>query len=147
MNEALPIILILVSLSFWGGLLYIWIKGRSVESWPSTTGKVIKSYVKEELDHDPENGSMLMYSPHIEYEYIVDSVRYIDSRVGLVEGASSWKAPAERKVNLFPDGLDVEVYYNPNKPEESYLERGVSVFSYITLSVLATISSLWAIYV
>ena len=45
------------------------------------------------------------------------------------------KKAAERKIRVYPRGIQVNVYYKPNDPKKAVLERGVTARSFFLLLV------------
>ncbi len=96
-------------------LLYKLIK---IFFYKKTTGKIIKSQVKK-----VENQiSYEAYYPDIEYEYIVNGKRYKSSKIFLTNIESDYKT-IKKLVEKYPEGKEIDIYYNPFKPEESILKR------------------------
>lgn len=105
-----------------------------ISSWPSVKGEILSS--------DVIGGRA--FRPDIKYEYYVDSTRY--------EGSSYLNIPgfggrmnrldaAEKLVELYPPGMEITVYYNPQQPGEStlnphpryshYMKLGTSIILFI----------------
>ena len=69
---------------------------------------------------------MLEEFPMVVYEYEVDGTKYISNRVrvqdasGPTMGGSLYAKPLLKR---YPEGATVTVYYNPQNPRESALER------------------------
>lgn len=89
-------------------------------SWPSTTGKVLKSRV------EVSGGDYTSVSPRVVYEYEVSGTTYQNGhiRAGDRVLGSGWSSrDAYSTVDRYPEGARVTVYYNPANPAESALER------------------------
>jgi hypothetical protein len=96
-------------------------KAEASEGWPTVTGVVTHSEVAR--DHDPDG---TMYSPDVEYEYTVDGEDYVGNTITVGAKVSTNVASgAQKKVNEYPEGREVEVHYDPDEPAESCLEPGV----------------------
>ena len=85
------------------------------QSWLSATGKIIKSRV------EVLGGEYTSVSPKIIYEYRVGANEYTGNQIQVfgIDGNES----AYDLVDRYPEGLEVTVYYNPDDPAESTLER------------------------
>lgn len=121
-----PALWIVLSLSLGVGLTVGMIKGlvreRQALSWPSTTGKVVQwHFDKEDSDWT------------IIYEYQVESQLYRSSRIGIMGVSVNG---SER--DLWPEGRELRVYYDPAEPSFAMLRRGESssVFLLVPLILL-----------
>ncbi len=70
------------------------------------------------------------YSAEILYDYKVDGETYSSNRVGYGDYGSSNPSGARKVVNKYPEGLELEVFYMPDKPDESVLEVGIQKRTY-----------------
>jgi hypothetical protein len=137
MNTNTLTLLIVVGLAvlFIGiGLLLIFLyrrnQKRASESllWPETSGTVVHSAVSAEVsvfDNDEiQNQRQQMYSADIRYTYLIDGVEYTTKRISFA-GKSSYSKQqrAEEIIAKYPQGASVRVFYNPEKNQESVLER------------------------
>ncbi|MHC5003106.1 MAG: DUF3592 domain-containing protein [Planctomycetota bacterium] len=101
-----------------------WRNGQRVVkalAWPTTTGRIVASHVVQER-HGGSGGAT--YAAHIEYEYEVDG-RPLRSRRICVGGElnTSFKSRAENRCAMYPTGAEVDVFYDPERPEHACLER------------------------
>jgi hypothetical protein len=89
-------------------------------SWPSTTGKVLKSRV------EVSGGDHTSVSPRVVYEYEVSGKTYQNDHIRAGDRflGRGWSSrDAYSAVDRYPEGASVTVYYNPANPAESALER------------------------
>lgn len=98
----------------------------SSENWAETNGKVISSYAKLEAKKG--------YRPNIIYRYKVNGKTYEND----VLGYGIYYIPfinnqrkAQEKAQQYPQDSTVRVYYNPDNPELSCLEKGGSSLGYL----------------
>lgn len=117
-----------VPVAILGGVLY-WLSKRKGSakaanqaslSWPSTTGKVLKSRV------EVSGGDYTSVSPRVIYEYEVGGVSYQNDRLRAGDRfmRTGTSQDAYSTVDRYPEGKTVTVYYNnPANPAESALER------------------------
>lgn len=90
---------------------------QAARTWPSTSGKVIKSRV------EVSGGDHTSVSPHVEYEYEVAGYKYQASQLKAGWGSThSNYGRAYDVVDHYPEGAEVRVYYNPLNPAEAALE-------------------------
>src|SRR5687767_10064048 len=94
--------------------------------WATTTGKMVTSKVREERKaRGGTNNNRYVYHADINYEYQVDGKRYTGTRaVQTSLGGANFRRSVETFVKQHPKGADVQVYYNPANPAESFLEKG-----------------------
>ncbi len=98
----------------------------AMQTWQSAPGAVINAEIysytqwKEGVQHR-------YYAPRVTYRYTVNGRQYEGDRVNLA-AESAWNRPglAERKLQKYPVGATVTVYYNPKAPGESALERYIT---------------------
>ena len=91
----------------------------AAQNWSSTTGKVITSRV------EVTGGDHTTVSPHIVYQYNVYSNEYSNSqiKVGDTFISSYTSRQSYDTVDKYPVGAEVTVYYDPENPQQSALER------------------------
>lgn len=89
-------------------------------SWPATEGRITRSRLEVRAG---DKGSSL--TADVEYEYDLDGRTLVGSRVWIGDGYSSSPGTEHRDaVNRYPVGREVQVYYEPEDPDESVLEPG-----------------------
>ena len=88
-------------------------------NWASTTGKVVTSRV------EVSGGDHTTVSPHIVFQYAVYGMEYSNSQIkaGDVHMSTYSSRSAYDIVDKYPVGAAVTVYYDPEHPEQSALER------------------------
>jgi hypothetical protein len=102
-----------------------WMKKQAdSKNWPSASGTITFSGWRESQDQD---GHIRTTSyPDIRYEYVVSERTYKNDQVGF------WNIPLNRGgsggiardiVRKYNKGDSVEVFYNPNDPKDSVLDR------------------------
>jgi hypothetical protein len=95
-------------------------------NWATTTGKMLTSKVREERHaRGGTTNNRYSYHPDIKYEYEVDGKQYTGTRaVQIPLGGSNFRRPVEAFVKQHQKGADVQVFYDPANPAESFLEKG-----------------------
>lgn len=117
-------VLVLVAVLFF---VIAWFQGRGARSaaqWSTTQGEVMEATVVQYLHHTNEGGSMTAYRPNIIYGYRVNGRDYVSQRLNFnTTMHSSIKSFADSKIRQFPTGSKVQVFYDPQNPNEATLER------------------------
>lgn len=67
-----------------------------------------------------------MYSARIRYPYDVDGEIYYSEGVGYKDLEMSLRKEADRILEQYPVGRKVEVYFNPEIPQDAVLELGAT---------------------
>ena len=129
-----------------GGKAY---EAYNSQFWPTTTGEITTSTI-EAYGASQESRS---YFSRIKYAYSVnpsanDDDRLINDRVRVYElPRSERRAVAAARLQPYPIGVSVTVYYNPDRPERSLLEPTFSstylILPAIGLVCLIVAISLW----
>lgn len=98
--------------------------------FPSVPGIIVTSDldVREDVTTDENNIREVrhVYSPLVEYVYTVGQRSYHGRRVHVLEDvSSSLESTARRVVDRYPAQSAVSVYYDPARPEDAFLEKGL----------------------
>lgn len=109
----------LLALGWFTFSVYSDVKAVQTFFWPSTGGTVISGEVA--IVHSTKGASKL--KPVIRYSYTVDGVEYESDRYSstVARGSSFWD---KEVINKYPAGSAITVYYNPENPAKSVLDRG-----------------------
>lgn len=116
-------------------------------SWPKTPGIITNSAI-----HQSESDGKTMYSADIDYSFMIDGKEYSGERITLNGNATSTSSVREVKKDLqkYPVGAKVDVYYDPELPNNAVLKPGADFFTYVIkyapfLVGLLGIAMLWQI--
>lgn len=106
-------------------LLATGVKLREVwrcRKWLTTSGRIVSSKVesRRRTGVGETAGTMGNY-PSVTFDYTVRGRHYTGRRIGIGEQMAD--AGVEGVLDRYPQGAEVDVYYNPDNPEESVLER------------------------
>ena len=103
--------------------------------WPVAAGEIISSEVKASQSDNLSN-----YFPVIHYRYIVNMVEHESNVVRLSESVlvGTGRNLAQKRVDKYPAGQAVNVYYDPEQPEKSTLEPEMSYSGFIFYGVLGS---------
>ncbi len=101
---------------------FYWNKSRLVRKskrWPSTLGEIIESKMVRESSDDGSH-----YAPKVVYRYFHRGRSYEGDTVQIgVGGNTGARRKARETVNRYPVGSQVLVYFDPENPDRSCLER------------------------
>lgn len=122
-------LLIGVLLTIWGWTILQ--NARASASWPTADGLITDSRVSRSTDSDGGDS----YSPEITYSYAVNNLGYVNNTIKFGENSYGSRSKAEKIAAGYPIGRNVTVYYDPEKPDRSVLEPGVTAGSYIVISI------------
>lgn len=112
-------IIMLIGSSLWSiYLVSLILEGMETKEWPEITGVVISSK-GQRIDHDKER-----YILEIEYEYTVDGKSYSSQRVSSSNKMLTMSEKDELLEKYKPQS-EVNVYYDPDNPRDSYLINGL----------------------
>jgi hypothetical protein len=93
---------------------------QSALGWQATTGRVIKSRVEVS-----SGGQSTSVSPRVYYAFDLNGRTYQGSQIQAGDSVmrTGGSQNAYQTVDRYPEGAIVTIYYNPQNPEESALER------------------------
>jgi hypothetical protein len=102
-------------------------------SWPSAPATIVDAHIKEEAA-GTGGESTTMYAPVISYQYDVKGTSYTGSRLSFGRVSYSTQRQAQKRLEQYPKGGQIAVYYNPDKPGDCVLER-TSTLSLILIGI------------
>jgi hypothetical protein len=127
MTEELITKFLWIGAAVFGGVLLLAtaVKMREVwraRGWLTVPGRIVSSKVesRRRTGVGGKAGAMGNY-PAVVYEYVVQGRKYTGKRLSIGEEVAD--AGVERTLGRYPKGAEVDVYYNPAKPQEAVLER------------------------
>jgi hypothetical protein len=100
-------------------------RAKASTEWPSVRGVVVLSEVDSRGGHRGTS-----YFAEVLYDYEVDGAKHCSNRIGYGDYGYSNPNEARKTVNRYPKGKEVDVFYMPEKPEESVLEVGIHIRTY-----------------
>jgi len=124
-----------IAVSIWG-----WNEMESAKAsmgWPTTEGTVISSEVEK---HRSTTGTgskrrtSTTYEAEVLYEYAANGTTYSSTRVSF-GGSGGSSSQAREIVNRYPKGKMVSVHFDPEQPDVSVLEPGVSFGCYVPIGI------------
>ncbi|MFC1588484.1 DUF3592 domain-containing protein [Planctomycetota bacterium] len=117
-------------------------------SWVQTRAKITKSkmHKKKDVSESGEDYTAYEYEVHISYEYTVDSQTYKSDRWAW-DGylAFNTESDADKCIDSHLPGKEINVYYDPNNPSQSFASRTPpkEQYGYIALGSSLTLLSLY----
>jgi hypothetical protein len=126
----LPLLLVLFMIYGAGaGITGLWRlqSARTSVNWPSVPGKILESAVEKSVQTSgrPPRDQKL-YHARIRYEFSVDGAVHHSTRISYGDYGSGNPGHAQTRVERYPAGSRVQVFYQPGNPSECCLETGVS---------------------
>ncbi|WP_295006828.1 DUF3592 domain-containing protein [uncultured Dechloromonas sp.] len=104
-------------------------KASASPAWPSTEGLVISSQIQRKCKN------LASYMPEILYRYTVEQQEYVGRRINFGDNLCRSKIDAERIANAYPEGKNIQVYFDPTSPENA------------AISVSSTESGTWSVFI
>lgn len=106
-----------------------------------TTALVIETSISSGLStyHAQSSGynQKISYRPSIQYQYMVDGQQYTNDTYAQRPFLLNNQGIIKRILDNYPEGSTVDIYYNPDNPQESFLQKGYGgAVNLILLSVL-----------
>ena len=122
--------------------IHLHVLASAAHEWSSTTGVVMTSYVRRTgAGNAGEAGDTDTYSPVVKYEYRVGSDPYTGSKIGFGDFFYNWYSSKSR-VQAFPKGSNVTVYFDPQDPSSAVLDR---TYPSVAIAMLIGIAFLFLI--
>ena len=119
--------IVFISLGLWKGY-----KNRINKSWSFIHGIVLNSAI-ESTTIPTDNKNNIFYTPKITYEWEVN--RKIHTKTTAIGKVSKNDLPiAEQTIKSYYEGKLVEIYYNPEHPEESLLKTFSAIDKWIPIA-------------
>ncbi|MFQ5470807.1 MAG: DUF3592 domain-containing protein [Gammaproteobacteria bacterium] len=134
------IVLVLFSIAGIATLLWGWhiiSKARKTRQWPKVQGKITESRMKTDA------GDMM---PHIVYSYVAGDQQY-SHELQFQSSTSLTPEFANNYLAKFPEGMDIDVYYDPSSPDNATIEPGMAKGDWMifVIGILATVFSIFAL--
>ncbi|HYL73715.1 MAG TPA: DUF3592 domain-containing protein [Bryobacteraceae bacterium] len=110
------------------------VKADASESWPSTMGRVTFCWPGPRY-------------PAVEYTYMVNGEEFSGKRIWFGEARALLPSASAGVAARYPKGGEVMVYYNPEKPRDSVLERRVYAPFTLMMAVIWALCMVPALFV
>lgn len=123
LNRIFSIILLLAGSAVLVITYLLQTEATASQSWPSTDGEVVASFVEEYRDSEQE----LSYKPRVQYIYTVGGQLYKSQKVKIgLEQSYGFYNNANKELADYPLNATVTVYYDPAEPTNAVLDRSSS---------------------
>ena len=105
------------------------ITASNSRTWPQAQGTMLVSAVDRKTSTARDgpgrtSSTSTSYMPRVEYRYEVDGEAHTGTRLELLERGEGTRAKVAAKLEKFPQGAKVAVYYDPDDPAQSVLKPG-----------------------
>ncbi len=128
-----------------GGLLFLGIRAKRTagasRAWPSAQGTIVSSQLLAS-----GRGKSRWYKAQVSYTFAANGQSYTGERVMFGDARSSSMAKEQGVVDRYKQGAAVEVFYNPQQPQDAVLERRTSGTT-LTYLILGTVVFILAVFV
>lgn len=112
-------------------------KASASKRWPHVYGELESTDLKKviyeggEIGGGTDSASALVVN--FRYHYTVDGTRYSGSRVTFSDGINKPVSALKKLQQKYRGKIQILVYYNPDKPDESVLIPGLNLFNFTPL--------------
>ena len=138
------------SMIFLGVGLWMINKGMQSENWDKGTATITSSEIEktESRSKDAQGFTQTStsYSVTVKYSYTVEGSNYEGNTVGFGTMSHNERSDAQEELKSYPKGKTIDVYYDPENPSDSVLNKGVfwPMYIVIVVMVIILIGSIWA---
>lgn len=94
---------------------------EEMEGWTSTSGTVTGTEVR--IEYYSGKGAHYEYYPDIQYYYSTGDEVYYAKATAPIDGYYGSYAGAQSYLDHYPSDSSITVYYDPNDPSDSVLDR------------------------
>jgi len=122
-----PLPFLLVGIFIFGLGMRDVMRANDSKSWPTTVATVQESTVKTNVDE--EGGST--YYAQVLYDFEVNRFAYSGDQVAFGDFSSNDSERVKEIVKRYPEGNEVVVYYQPDNPDLSVLEPGLTARAWV----------------
>ncbi len=127
-----------------GGLLFVGVRSmraaRASRAWPATQGTIVSSEL-----FTSGRGKSRWYKAQISYTFTVSGQSYTGQRVFFGDSRSSNMGREQKVVDRYQAGAPVEVFYDPQQPQEAVLERRTGGTN-LTYLILGSVLLVFAVF-
>tara|TARA_B100000282_G_scaffold1908_1_gene1314 strand:+ start:130 stop:600 length:471 start_codon:yes stop_codon:yes gene_type:complete len=120
------------------------------ENWDKGTATITSSEIEktESKSKDAQGFTQTStsYSVRVKYSYTVEGSNYEGNTVGFGTMSHNERSDAQEELKSYPKGKTIDVYYDPENPSDSVLNKGVfwPMYIVIVVMVIILIGSIWA---
>ena len=111
---------------------YQLLQGLTTKDWPAAPGKILSSKVQSGTSNSrgparTTTGSSKRYSVDVRYRYELDGQEFEGDRLRFGNVSYKSRSKAQKVMNRYPRGKEVEVFYDPENPQSSVLIKGIGL--------------------
>ncbi len=117
-------------------------EAQAMQDWPTCPGVIIKSETRWQRGTDGGSSTLIA---DVQYRYEVEGRSYQGDRISLGQYGSNDPAHARDQAGQYPLGSLVDVHYDPDDPQRSFLETGWHWLNAIAL-VVGTVAMIAGIF-
>ena len=100
-------------------IIRVWTQHKRITSCRKAEGIVLEKKI-EKIKYGAHRGVSTTYEPKIKYQYEVDGQRYVcNNLTPVIQGSRGKHTWAQSVVEKFKIGQTIQVYYNPENPQEA----------------------------
>lgn len=121
------------------------------ETWLSTNATITSSEIEQFERTQKKTGSsgtekVITYKPKLTYAYSVAGTTYSGDQLNFSSTSYRDKSVAEGIQTAYPNGASIDVFYNPQNPAESVLNREGEAITLLTyFGALLCLWSAWCL--
>jgi hypothetical protein len=102
---------------------------NKLKKWKLTVGIIVNTFISEEMVENIDSGiKVKMYKPNIEYEYIIEGIKYYNNDVNNINNFKQYYGKMKTAQNYllnYKIGENIDVMYNKNNPEYSMIKSKI----------------------
>lgn len=130
-NILIPMIFVIIG----SVLLFIYFRNlakvRAAQAWPTAQGTVLQSWVRKSSSTDDDGSVSYSYYPEIHYQYQVMGTEYQGNKIAFGPKVGGNRSRAEKRIEEYPAGASLTVFYQPDNPANAIIERSLSKISLV----------------
>ena len=107
--------------------------GQKSRSWPKISGTILQSSLEAHHHTDDDGSSSTNYGVLVSYKYSVSGQEFEGNRRTFSDVRTGSRRRTEALLARYPQGGQVDVYYDPQDPSSCVLETGVGGSTYVLL--------------
>ena len=107
--------------------------GQKSRSWPKISGTILQSSLEAHHHTDDDGRTSTTYGVMVSYKYSVSGQEFEGNRRTFSDVRTGSRRRTEALLARYPQGGQVDVYYDPQDPSSCVLETGVGGSTYVLL--------------
>jgi hypothetical protein len=112
---------------------------RKRQAWPTTEGQVVSAEIAQGNQPGRRGKTFEAYWAEVKFSYSVNGKDYQNDRIAADRILFRSGGPAKNIVQLYHPEQPVEVWYNPDDPQEGYLVPGGTVGGWGFLAIASVL--------